>query len=207
MVLNDILGTIVKKSGVYRIFQKSTGRCYVGSSQDIDTRLKDHLSRLSKGRHKNIHLQRAWDKYGASDFGWEVIEDGIAFDGLYHREQFYMDVIRPEFNLAVAADAPMRGRKASPETRRKMSEARRRRPPPSIETREKFSRTMRGRKPSEANRIATSAYMSSRVVSDETRQKISEALTGRKGHPASQLQIQKLIERNKRGRQPKVKPC
>lgn len=62
-------------TGVYTITNKTTGKIYVGSSTvSIIKRMNHHYYALKTNTHKNPHLQRAWNKYGESDFLFEELE-------------------------------------------------------------------------------------------------------------------------------------
>ncbi|MGB3205193.1 MAG: GIY-YIG nuclease family protein [Crinalium sp.] len=61
-------------SGIYAIRCLSTNKVYVGSSIDIANRWCTHLCDLKQSRHHNCYLQRAFDKYGKSNFQLEVLE-------------------------------------------------------------------------------------------------------------------------------------
>lgn len=62
-------------TGVYTITNKTNNKIYVGSStSDIDKRLYHHKIMLNKNKHKNTHLQNAWNKYGESEFNFEHLE-------------------------------------------------------------------------------------------------------------------------------------
>lgn len=50
-------------SGVYQIYNTETNKRYIGSSIDVQRRLKEHLRNLKANRHCNQHLQNAWNKY------------------------------------------------------------------------------------------------------------------------------------------------
>lgn len=113
-------------SGVYLITCTANGRIYVGSSVNIPKRWRDHKSRLNKGTHSNLHLQRAWDKHGQEAFTFTVLER-CTRDVLLEREQHFLDTLRPfeeqGFNIAIDAKLPTLGRPVSPETRAKISAA------------------------------------------------------------------------------------
>ena len=53
---------------VYFISHKPSKRFYVGQSSKTTTRLANHRNMLKRGDHHCIHLQRAWDMYGESEF-------------------------------------------------------------------------------------------------------------------------------------------
>jgi hypothetical protein len=72
-----------------------------------------HKSCLRGDYHGNEHLQRAWTKYGESAFRFYIIQRCPKED-LTTIEQQWLDKIRSEmkvYNVAVATDSPMRGRK------------------------------------------------------------------------------------------------
>ena len=50
-------------SGVYQIYNTETNKRYIGSSIDVERRLKEHLRNLKANRHCNQHLQNAWNRY------------------------------------------------------------------------------------------------------------------------------------------------
>lgn len=85
-------------SGIYAILQLSTGFSYVGSAKSISDRWRKHLSDLRKGRHHSAKLQNSWNKYGDGDFQFVVIEV-CDIEHLIRREQFYLDKMRPYFNI------------------------------------------------------------------------------------------------------------
>lgn len=50
--------------GIYSITNQATGKLYIGSSSDVNRRLKEHFRLLSAGRHKNKKLQHSFLKHG-----------------------------------------------------------------------------------------------------------------------------------------------
>lgn len=63
-----------QRSGVYEIRCTVTNKLYIGSSVDIKYRWTQHRARLKEGRHRNTHLQAAWNKYGESAFQFTVLQ-------------------------------------------------------------------------------------------------------------------------------------
>lgn len=79
------------------------GKKYVGSSIRIRYRLGQHKSNLKAGRHVNKHLQNSWNKHGEDKFTFRVIEET---DDITIREQHWLDVIQPEYNILTVAYSP-----------------------------------------------------------------------------------------------------
>jgi group I intron endonuclease len=63
-----------KVSGIYCILNMVNRRRYIGKSNNIYKRWGDEKSALKRHDFHNIHLQRAWDKYGEDAFEWSIIE-------------------------------------------------------------------------------------------------------------------------------------
>jgi group I intron endonuclease len=88
-----------KQTGVYQIKNKTNSKSYIGSTiMSFTKRLEHHRCLLRKGKHKNTHLQRAWDKYGEENFEFIVIEVVDKCCTL-EREQFFIDTLKPEYNI------------------------------------------------------------------------------------------------------------
>lgn len=62
------------ESGIYSIINISTGKVYVGQSINVARRLTRHKSQLRGNKCHNSYLQNAFNKYGADDFSFEVLE-------------------------------------------------------------------------------------------------------------------------------------
>lgn len=60
--------------GIYQITNTVTGKCYVGSSVDIDGRWSIHRSDLRNNRHHSIKLQRSWNIHLQSVWTWTVLQ-------------------------------------------------------------------------------------------------------------------------------------
>lgn len=116
---------MIIKSGIYAITNTINGKTYVGSTIDLERRQKDHNNNLCNGTHPNPHLQYSWNKYGESVFEFKVLEYIDSSDDLLKAEQSWLNVYKAGgkgvYNIALATDCPMRGRKHSKETRRKLS--------------------------------------------------------------------------------------
>jgi len=59
---------------IYKISSKKTGRIYIGSSEDVNTRWRWHLQNLATGTHHTKGLQLLYNSNGLEDLLFEVIE-------------------------------------------------------------------------------------------------------------------------------------
>jgi group I intron endonuclease len=169
----------VAVSGIYAIRNTLDQKIYIGQSVSIWQRKKQHFHELRKGKHHCRHLQKAFDKYGEAAFEFVQVECCNAA-ALTEREQFWMDFYgrRGTYNSAPAAGSSL-GHKHTEDAKRRMSEAQRKRPPPSAETRARRSASLTGKKRPESFSRKISAIHKGRVISAETRAKISATLKER----------------------------
>lgn len=114
---NIIVKELKGKSGIYGFFSKTTNKLYIGSSIYLNTRINNHI----KGTQSNILLQRAINKYNLQDFILIIFEYCDAED-LITREQFYLDTLKPEYNILKVAGSLL-GYKHTKETITKISVA------------------------------------------------------------------------------------
>jgi group I intron endonuclease len=83
-------------AGIYAILCSSNNKRYVGSSVNIRIRWADHRCDLRKDRHHSPILQASWNKYGADQFKWGILEVCSDDDdeNLLEREQYWMDRLK-----------------------------------------------------------------------------------------------------------------
>ena len=118
-------------SGIYAIVNTLNNKKYVGSSSDIRKRYRQHYNELSKNSHINIHLQRAFNKYGESHFEFWILEQcENVKDTLIYLEQKYIDS-DGDYNICKLAShhcgEVYTGHKISDEHRKIIAEANRNR--------------------------------------------------------------------------------
>lgn len=108
--------------GIYMLVNYVNNKKYIGSSKHIGQRLWEHRSNLRHNKHDNAHLQNAWNKYGECNFNYIILEK-CSEDKQYEREQYYIDTLKPEYNICieVAKNPP-----SSIESRIKQSNTRKR---------------------------------------------------------------------------------
>jgi len=92
---------------VYSLVCLTNNRVYVGSSIDYQKRGRRHLSELKNNKHKNIHLQNAYNKYGREAFVFSLIEEVLDKALLIEKEQYYIDLLLPKFNICKVASSSL----------------------------------------------------------------------------------------------------
>jgi group I intron endonuclease len=111
---------IPSTSGIYQIQSKINGKIYIGSAINFKTRRASHFLNLRKKIHANKYLQRHSNKHGIDNLQFSIIEF-CAKEKLIEREQMWIDVLNPKFNLYLTAGSPL-GVKRSEETKKRMKE-------------------------------------------------------------------------------------
>lgn len=151
-------------SGVYKIENVVNGKIYIGSSSDLDRRRKQHFIALLNNKHFNSHLQRSYNKWGEQSFEFKIIEvledtDSLS-ELLLEREQYYLDLLKPEYNICRIA-----GAFGMPHTE---------------ETKQKISNSTKGVKKSQEHAKHIRESQQGRKLSEEHKQKLTEAAKNRK---------------------------
>lgn len=77
-------------SGIYAITNLITGRRYIGSSIDIETRWRVHKNDLYKNKHHAQYLQRSWNKYSESNFSFDILFECHKSECVFY-EQLWID--------------------------------------------------------------------------------------------------------------------
>ena len=168
------------RMGVYKIVHKS-GRFYIGSTtRSFHRRWSSHLSDLRNKKHKNVKLQRLWNKHGEPSFIFEVVEVCSA-DQCLEREQWYLDNLKPQLNTRATAEIRS-GFKLSEEHKRKIGKANKGKKRTELQNK-LMSELKKGKSSglvwSDEQKKAISVRMVGITRSEETRKKIGEASRGR----------------------------
>ena len=99
---------------------------YVGSSVNLGIRFKSYFN-LNYLVKRNMLINRALIKYGYSNFSLEILEyvekNGTDNKYLLKREQFYIDLIKPQYNLVPVAGTTL-GYRWTEEAKLKLREIR-----------------------------------------------------------------------------------
>lgn len=112
--------------GVYAFLHNDTQKAYIGSSSNLAKRISEHL----KGNYSNIHLQRAFGKYGFEQFSLFILEFLLedpnisvvdSLTALIQLEQKYIDIFDDKYNINPVAGKSRLGAKHSEEAKELMS--------------------------------------------------------------------------------------
>ena len=96
-----ILDESRNKVAIYRWVNKLNGKTYIGSSAKLHIRLYKYfdLRFLSKSSR---YFDRALFKHGLHNFTFEILEY-TSVENLLEREQYYLDLCKPVYNIATIA--------------------------------------------------------------------------------------------------------
>ena len=103
------------KSGVYRWTNKVNGKIYIGSSVDLSKRLRNYFNIYYLSDLKDIMIiYKALLAHGFENFKLDILEHCKPSE-LIKREQYYIDLLKPEYNILKVAGSCL-GVKRSIET-------------------------------------------------------------------------------------------
>lgn len=111
--------------GIYTIYNKLSNKYYVGSSIDVEKRIREHISELKGGYHKNEHLLKSFLKYGKENFEFEILEE-CDEQFLYSQESYWCNLLNTydrNFGYNIEIVLP-EGKRISEETKKKISDIR-----------------------------------------------------------------------------------
>lgn len=81
----------LKSKGVYIILNTVNRKYYIGSTEaSFQDRFKHHYIALKNNKHKNMHLQSSWNKYGEDAFVFIIYQ--ILTENIRNVEQHYLDI-------------------------------------------------------------------------------------------------------------------
>lgn len=134
--------------GTYAIRNLNNFKVYVGSSKNIKRRIYQHKYELSRGTHRSLHLQNAFNELGMGSFSFVVLDMWSKYP-LVEVEQIYLDRYQ-SYNRE-------NGYNTQPIAYSNRNN------PPSAETRLKISSYFKGKpKTTEQNRLNSLAHMGSK---------------------------------------------
>lgn len=107
-----VLNNVTKQPGIYKILNIKTNALYIGSAVNLNRRGVSHFRQLNQKKHHNQKLQSVFNKYGEENFKFKVITVVHDKSKLIEREQFYLDLLKPEYNICKIAGSTL-GNKGS----------------------------------------------------------------------------------------------
>lgn len=113
------------QSGIYMIKNIVNGTVYIGQTNNINRRKKEHFYSLRHGRSFNSHLQYSWNKYGENSFVFYVLEYCDIYE-LGERESFWIKYYKFHKNIYNMNDGGVSGNIGyipTPETCKKISDS------------------------------------------------------------------------------------
>lgn len=115
--------------GIYTIFSKIDHKIYVGLSLSLQQRITTHKVMLRANKHHNPYLQYVYNKYGESNFEFEILEE-CEEQFLYSQENYWSNLLdshNSERGYNIATTGPV-GQKCgrpihTPESKEKLRKA------------------------------------------------------------------------------------
>lgn len=103
LIVNENKG----RTGIYRWVHLESGKSYIGSSAKLNVRFKQYFNynHISYPR-RNMVIYKSLLKYGYGGFRLEILEY-CSPELLLEREQFYFDLLNPEYNILKVAGSPL----------------------------------------------------------------------------------------------------
>lgn len=95
-------------SGVYYIRNNINNKYYIGQSKNINLRKSKHFSELRHDKHRNRHLQNAFNKYGEKNFSFSLIK-ACKPKYLNRFEKLYIKIYNSYnngYNLTIGGELP-----------------------------------------------------------------------------------------------------
>jgi len=169
------------KCGIYRWVNTVNQKTYIGSAIDLRVRFYVYYS-TSRLVSSNMAIYKAILKYGYFAFNLEILEYCDP-DKVVAREQYYIDLLKPEYNLLKVAGSSL-GFKHTEETLKKFKVRKL-----SDEARANLIVSSTGRVLSEEVKAKISAARKGVKLSTETREKLSLAAAALRGVRVEVLNI------------------
>lgn len=169
---------------IYKLYFDNDSRFYIGSTNDLQERLQAHNRAILKQKHFNRYFQRLCLKLGIENLRFEILIK-CPQDYLLKAEQWFVDKLKPELNLAETVGRPPKNRKRgyemSEEAKLNISKAK---------TGQKVDRSNYTHSEETLQKISNS--LKGRVITDEWKQRMKEAKAN--GGKYSKLTIEQVKE-------------
>jgi group I intron endonuclease len=197
---------------IYQIQNLVNGKLYIGqTTKEPEVRRFAHFNSLKNSTHKNKHFQRAYDKYGQSNFKFSVIAWFNSESELNNAEKYYINkysCLNPNKgyniypggnNSQIPLESRLKmsrshtGKKLTKEHKLKISKATKGKNNPMYGMRGELSPSY-GKHLSKEAKQRLSEFHTGKKLSNETKRKLSEYRTGR---PMSEETKKKISDATK----------
>lgn len=174
----------IKESVIYAIVNIVNDKIYVGQTVDRKKRWKNHKIGLNYNKRLSRYLQAAWNKHGAENFVFVILERVEPDRELLNvKEQWWIDKLNTAnrehgYNLAPSAGSAL-GVKHTDETKQKWSEQR------------------KGKKRSAEFALSVSLRMTGKIISEETRERLKQSHAGHKHSKETKAKMSESRKGNK----------
>lgn len=154
------------KNVIYKISNTVNDKIYIGSSINFNNRYRQHRFLLLNKKHFNLKIQNHVNKYGFESLIFTVLESDC--DNLIFREQYFIDKLKPCFNIRTIAENN-KGLKRTDEQKKRQS----------IISKENIKKNKNFfSKESKSKAVNTRKENGGYIVSEETKIKISNSTKG-----------------------------
>ena len=106
---------------IYKITNIKTNHFYIGSTIILKKRWNEHKNDLKTNIHHSVYMQRSYNKHGKDCFTYKIISK-CPQEYLVKLEQWFIDNLKPKYNMAKNANRPQLGKKLSKERKLQISE-------------------------------------------------------------------------------------
>lgn len=171
--------------GIYEIVCTANGKKYIGQSNNIEKRWRQHRSTLNRNIRHNKYFQNAWNKYGESAFKFIIIEE-CDTECLTEKEQENIDKYSSDelFNWGKCADNALRGTSRPLDVIEKIRAAK------MGDKNPMYGRIFTKEHRERMTRHGEKNHFYGKTHTEETREKISKALTGKKRGKATMEHVE-----------------
>jgi len=168
---------LTTKSVIYSIINLKNNKMYIGSAVNFRLRYNQHMYDLRRKNHHSPHFQRSWEKYGKDNFSFEIIELVDDKTKLLEREQVWLDLFKPEYNICKVAGSQL-GRTWTLDEEKRLN----------------ISKGLTGRKLSEEHKKNLGLLHKGKAKTEEQKLKIS---LSKKGKPWTEARIKAQLLKKK----------
>lgn len=175
-------------SGIYKFTNNFSRKCYIGKSNNIEKRYKEHIRAIK--RNDDSYFYRAVRKYGIENFKFEILHECEGKVQLNYWERFFIRMYCSNnhewgYNCTSGGDGSFdivwtEERRKQASIKQKEVQLKYWSTPEGKKMAKHHSEVMKGKKYSDESKLKRSIALKGHIVTQETREKLSKANLGRK---------------------------